>query len=126
MDARISERGPILLVGMAFYGDPFDKASAWDEDNEIGALWRRFMAYVSAHPDAIAERADRSERWYELHVTAAETPRTGRYEVFAGVEVLGLPAIPLACSAKILPPAEYAAITVRGPEMEGDWMGRMY
>jgi predicted transcriptional regulator YdeE len=126
MDARIVSRGPIILVGMGFYGDPFAKASAWDEDNEIGSLWKRFMAFLSAQPDAICDRADAGEYWYELHIAAAETPKTGRYEVFVGVEARGLGSVPLACAAKVLPAAEYAAVTVKGPEMGGDWMGRMY
>lgn len=126
MEARIEKRGPIMLVGMVFYGDPFSRASAWDEDNEIGSLWKRFMAFLSASPDAIGARADRGERWYELHISEAETARTGRYEVFAGVETTGLSSIPIACSAKLLPAAEYAVVTVKGPEMEGDWLGRMF
>jgi predicted transcriptional regulator YdeE len=126
MDARIVERGSILLVGMSFYGDPFARASAWDEDNEIGSLWRRFMAFLAATPGAIGDRAGGGEAWYELHVAESETPRTGRYEVFVGVEVTALREIPIACSAKTLAAAEYAAVSVRGAEMEGDWMGRMY
>jgi predicted transcriptional regulator YdeE len=126
MEAKIVERGPILLVGMGFYGDPFARASAWDADNEIGSLWKRFMAFISASPGAIGDRADSGEYWYELHVTEPETARTGSYEVFAGVEVTALRAVPVACSAKILSAAEYAAVTVHGNEMGGDWMARLY
>jgi predicted transcriptional regulator YdeE len=126
LDARIVERGRILLVGMSFYGDPFARASAWDEENEIGSLWKRFSAYLSAHPSAIGGRADRGERWYELHIALPETAKTGRYEVFSGVEVCGLESIPIECSAKILPAADYAVVTVRGGEMSGDWMGRLF
>jgi predicted transcriptional regulator YdeE len=126
MEARIVERGRILLVGMGFFGDPFAKASAWDEENEIGTLWKRFMACISASPGAIGDRADEGERWYELHIAEAETSRTGRYEVFAGVEVGSLSSMPIACSAKILPGAEYAVVTVRGPEIAGDWMGALH
>jgi predicted transcriptional regulator YdeE len=125
MDVKIARRGPILLVGMGFFGDPFSKASAWDVDNEIGSLWKRFMAFLSSEPEAIAERADRGERWYELHIPAAETPKTGRYEVFVGVEVEGLSSVPVSCSAKALPAAEYALLTVRGAEIEGDWAARL-
>jgi predicted transcriptional regulator YdeE len=126
MDIKLVERGPIFLVGMGFFGNPFSSASAWDVDNEIGALWKRLMAFLSAEPDAIAERADRGERWYELHINVPETPKTGRYEVFAGVEVRSLAALPLSCSAKILPAAEYAVLTARGEEISADWMGRLY
>jgi predicted transcriptional regulator YdeE len=126
MDSRIERRSSILLVGMAFFGDPFARASAWDEDNEIGSLWKRFMAFLSASPAAIGERADRGERWYELHIVGPETAKTGRYEVFVGVEVLGLSVVPLRCSAKFIPAAEYAVLTACGAEVEGDWMGRLY
>ena len=125
MKARIVERGPILLVGMGFYGDPFSSASAWDEDNEIGSLWKRFMAFLSASPDAICDRSDRCELWYELHIPGPETALTGRYEVFVGVEVRALASVPLLCSAKLLPPAEYAVVTLRGEEIVSDWMGRL-
>jgi predicted transcriptional regulator YdeE len=126
MDIRIERRSSILLVGMSFYGDPFARASAWDEDNEIGSLWKRLTAFLGASPGAIGERADNGERWYELHIACPETAKTGRYEVFAGVEVRGLSAIPLLCSAKFVPASEYAILTARGSEVEGDWMGRLY
>lgn len=125
MEIKVVGRGPILLVGMGFFGDPFSGASAWDVENEIGALWKRFMAFLAAAPDAVADRADGGTYWYELHIPAPETPRTGRYEVFAGVEVRGLSAVPVACSAKVLPAAEYAVLTVRGAEITGDWEGRL-
>jgi predicted transcriptional regulator YdeE len=126
MEARIVERGQILLVGMNFYGDPFARASAWDADNEIGSLWKRFMAFISSSRDAIGDRADLGEYWYELHIAEPESAKTGSYEIFVGVEVSALRAVPVACSAKVLPPAEYAAVTVHGTEMEGDWMARLY
>jgi predicted transcriptional regulator YdeE len=126
MDIKVVERGPILLVGMGFFGNPFSSASAWDVDNEIGALWKRFMAFLSARPEPIAERADRGELWYELHIKAPETAMTGRYEVFVGVEVLGLSSIPVHCVAKALPATEYAVLTTRGEEISADWMGRLY
>lgn len=125
MEARIVERGPILLVGMGYYGDPFAAASAWDAENEIGSLWKRFMAFLSASPRAIGERADRDEFFYELHISGPESALTGRYEVFAGVEVRALAAIPILCAAKLLPPADYAVLTLKGEEMAGDWMGRL-
>ena len=126
MDMKIAARGPILLVGMSFYGNPFTNASGWDEDNEIGSLWKRFMAFLSAEPDAIRDRAEPATSWYELHINAAETPKTGRYEVFTGVEVLNLASAPIACQAKVLPAAEYLVLTARGGEIDGDWMGRLY
>jgi len=126
MDARIEARGRILLAGMGFFGDPFAKASAWDEENEIGSLWKRFYSFLGSFPDAIPDRADRGRVGYELHINAPETEKTGRYEVFVGLAVRSLESLPALCSAKILPPGEYAVITVRGPEIRGDWMGKLY
>jgi predicted transcriptional regulator YdeE len=126
MDIKVVGRGPILLVGMGFYGNPFSTASAWDVENEIGSLWKRFMGFLSAEPSAIADRADKGELWYELHVYAPETPKTGRYEVFVGVEVRSLASIPLPCASKVLPAADYAVLTARGEEISADWMGRLY
>jgi predicted transcriptional regulator YdeE len=126
MDVRLVEMGRMILVGMGFYGDPFGRASAWDEDNEIGSLWRRFGAYLAAHPDAIADKETDEGVGYELHIRSDETPKTGRYEVFVGVQIRSLDSVPLSLSAKILKAADYAAVTVRGAEMEGDWMEKMY
>lgn len=126
MDVRIAARGRMLLVGMAFFGDPFAKASAWDEENEIGSLWKRFFALLESGPGRIPDRIDAGTVGYELHIAAPDTNRTGRYEVFVGVEVSSLEAMPVSCVAKILPAADYAAITVRGDEIRGDWMGRLY
>jgi len=126
MDVRIEARGRIFLVGMGFFGDPFAQASAWDEENAIGSLWKRFFAFMESSPDAIAGRADAATVGYELHIAAPETEKTGCYEVFVGLEVLGLESLPVACAAKILPPMQYAVVTVRGDEIRGDWMGRLY
>lgn len=126
MEARVIKKGSIFLVGMSFYGDPFVRSSAWDEDNEIGALWKRFGAYCAAEPLAIADRADDGRVGYELHIDHAETAKTGRYEVFVGVEVRSLAEVPIRLAAKVLPPADYAVITVRGDEMDGDWMRKMF
>lgn len=126
MDIRIESRGRLLLVGMGFFGDPFAKASPWDEENEIGALWKRVFGFLSIHPDAIVDRADPGQVGYELHIRPPETVRTGRYEVFVGFEVRSLDSLPVACVAKVLPPAEYAVVTVGGPDIAGDWMGRLY
>jgi len=76
------------------------------------------VALLSDEPDAIPERVGGDELWYELHVGAPETPKTGCYEVFVGVEVRSLPRMHPRCSAKLLPAAEYAVVTARGAEMD--------
>ena len=126
MEATVVKKSGIYLVGMSFYGDPFARASAWDEDNEIGALWKRFGSYCAAEPSAFAAPADDGKAGYELHIRHEETAKTGRYEVFVGLAVRSLAVVPVRLSAKILAPAEYAVITVRGDETDGDWMRKMF
>jgi len=121
MQARIVERAQIVLAGMSFFGNPFSQASTWDVDNEIGSLWKRFLALLEASPDAIGGRLGPREAMYELHAYAPETPRTGRYEVFVGVEVVRSADIPLCCSLKIIPAGDYVLITARGREIRLDW-----
>ena len=36
----------MLLVGLSFFGDPFKSSAGWTEENEIGRLWVRFMAFL--------------------------------------------------------------------------------
>jgi Uncharacterized protein conserved in bacteria len=126
MEARIVERGPILLVGMGFFGNPFSEASAWDEENEVGSLWKRFYSFLESSPEAIADRVEPSMVGYELHISSPETRKTGRYEVFVGLEVRSLVSVPVVCSAKILPATEYLVATLRGEDIGGAGIGRLY
>ena len=45
MEPRLVEADRITLVGFSFFGDPFRMSAGWTEENEIGRLWKRFMAY---------------------------------------------------------------------------------
>lgn len=126
MNIQIVARGPLILVGMGYFGNPFSKASAWDADNEIGSLWKRFMAFLSTSSEQIRDRTDQGERWYELHINTSESKKTGRFEIFVGVEVGSLSALPIACSAKIIPATEYAVLTAKGEEIACDWLGKLY
>lgn len=129
METRIESKGRLYVAGMSYYGDPFGKASAWDDENEIGSLWKRFMAALTANPESIPLRADRSERWYEIHLMGPEMLRTGRYEIFTGVEVLSqeaLSGLPPLFSVKYFPPSDYAVLTLRGSEIKDDWESKLY
>lgn len=129
MELRIERREPIPLAGMGFYGDPFGNASAWDEENEIGSLWKRFSAFLAASPAALPRPASSSGLWYELHILGPEAARSGRYEVFVGVElpsVAAISGIPPALSAKVLPAAEYAVAVLAGREIASDWRDGLY
>jgi predicted transcriptional regulator YdeE len=120
MEPKIVERGQMILVGLGFYGDPFSLSGGWTEENEIGRLWNRFMSYLAQHHDQI-KHARREQVAYELQVYHEDTPRTGEFEVFAGIEVEDLEELPLEMSAKILPPATYAVFTLTGDQIGADY-----
>jgi len=104
---------------LSFFGDPFSLSAGWTEENEIGRLWKRFMAYLAEQgqqfrhvvSDAVA---------YEVHIYYEETPQTGEFKVFVGVEVSQLEGMPLEMSAKILPPATYAVFSLEGGQIASD------
>ncbi len=120
MEPTMIEKPQMALVGFGFFGDPFEISGGWTEENEIGRLWKRFMAYWSQHRERIKHvRAD--DVMYEVHVQHEETKLTGEFEVFAGLEVERLEDVPVEVSVKILPPAIYAVFTLQGKEITSDW-----
>lgn len=120
MEPTIVETGPRLLVGFSFFGDPFQAAAGWTEENEIGRTWQRLMAFLQKRgPDlkqVVAENVA-----YEVHVYHPETPQTGEFEVFVGLEVAALEDVPLEMTVKALPPATYAVFTLVGQQIVSDW-----
>ena len=120
MKPTIIETDQMLLVGCGFYGDPFSLSPGWTEENEIGRLWSRFMAYLAQHGQHI-KHVKGEMVMYELHIYNEETTRTGEFEVFVGLEVGRLQDVPLALSVKLLPPATYATFTLVGEQIVGDW-----
>ena len=120
MEPRIVERGQMILVGFSFFGDPFAESAGWTEENEIGRLWNRFMAYMTDHGAAIPHVADENVA-YEVHIESAETASKGHREVFVGVEVERLADVPVELSVKILPAATYAVFTLKGEQIASDW-----
>jgi predicted transcriptional regulator YdeE len=120
MEPKIVELGPMTLVGFSFFGDPFQFSGDWSEENEIGRLWKRLMAYLAE--DAAQIKQVKDERVaYELHITHQVTERTGEFEVFAGLEVEAPEEVPVVLSAKFLPAATYAQFTFEGEAITGDW-----
>jgi AraC family transcriptional regulator len=118
---EILEKQQTLLVGLSFFGDPFATSAGWTEENEIGRLWNRFMAYMSAHPNQIKHLVNH-EQAYEVHLEYEETPEKGEYEVFVGMEVEQLDDVPVELLVKILPPATYAVFTLKGQQITScDW-----
>ncbi len=108
------------LIGMNFYGNPFSRASAWEEENEIGVLCRRFTDFYQHNAPRIKHNIF-PEAIFEGHFVTEETQRTGNFDVFVGVIVATLEDIPIECVARQLPLTAYAVLTIRGGEISSDW-----
>lgn len=111
----------ILLVGLSFYGDPFDTSNMWSEDNHIGRTWQRLMSFLQKRPAAIQHRAA-LDIFYEVHIYGDETNTLGLFEVFVGVPVERIEALPVELSVKVLPATEYAVFTFSGEAIISDWV----
>jgi predicted transcriptional regulator YdeE len=119
MKTNIVEKAAILLVGFDFFGDPFRSYSGWSEENEIGRLWTRWMAYlenVQSLPNIVPQHV-----MYEVHIYHPETLQTGEFEVFVGVEVSAFGEFPPEVVIKTLPAGRYAVFTLVGQEIVSDW-----
>jgi predicted transcriptional regulator YdeE len=121
MQPTILNQDEILLVGMSFYGDPFDTSDVWTEENQIGRTWRRLMNYLERHGQSILHRTD-TEIYYEVHVYGDETETQGRFEVFVGMPVERLEAVPVELIVKVLPATTYAVFHLQGEEILSDWV----
>ncbi len=121
MQPRIVETKSITLIGMSFYGDPFDTHAGWDEDNQIGLLWKRFMGFLGKNQ--LIGALMRAGAFYEVHICGEETNEKGLFEVFVGVEfeVEQLKSVPAELSIKNLPATQYAVFTFQGQEIIADW-----
>jgi predicted transcriptional regulator YdeE len=125
-------RGPTLIdsppkrvVGMNFFGDPFSTSAGWTEENEIGRLWTRMMSYWQAHGDAIRHVCE-PQVMLEIHIWNEVTRQTGEFDVFVGVEVAELEALPVDLLVKLLPSTLYAVFTLEGEEITRDWPQGIY
>jgi len=125
MEPRIVSTGPWLLVGLGFYGDPFTSASEWSEDNEIGALWKRYMALQARDPDAVGPLAE-PRCMLEVHLSTEEAADRGFVDVFVGARVERVDRVPLEMVVKVLPAAEYAVFTLSGADIVGDWVLQLH
>ena len=125
MEPRIIDKGQMILLGFSFFGDPFRLSGGWTEENEIGRLWNRFMAYFSQHRHRI-KHVTTDQSMYEVHIQHQETEATGEYEVFVGLEVEDLEDMPIEMTVKILPAVSYAVFTLRGEQITSDWHKMIY
>jgi AraC family transcriptional regulator len=122
MQPKISDVRQIILIGMSFYGDPFDLHSGWDEENQIGCLWKRFLDYLSRHPE-ITQNPNQTNAMYEVHIYNEETQKKGLFDVFVGMESNSqdIRDVSIELSVKILPLTRYAIFTFSGEEITSDW-----
>lgn len=117
------------LAGFSFFGNPFEQYSGWTEENEIGRLWTRYMAYMRQHAGSLPAAWTATGETgvaYELHIYHPETPATGEFEVFAGHLISDPAPTPTVMSVKVLPAAPYAVFTLRGQQITGDWGKEIY
>jgi predicted transcriptional regulator YdeE len=120
MQPTIVHKDEIILMGMSFYGDPFQTSAGWTEENQIGRLWQRFMAYLGEHAEKIRHPLPVPAS-YEVHVYGPETMTKGLFEVFVGLAVEKLEAVPADLLVKFLPPTNYAVFTLQGEQIASDW-----
>lgn len=106
---------------MSFYGDPFDNHAGWDEDNQIGLLWKRMMSFLKKDETFLS--LSQTSAWYEVHIQSEETKVKGSFEVFVGVEfdLEKLAEMPAQLLVKNLPATQYAIFTFEGEEISSDW-----
>lgn len=126
MEPRFITREQLKLVGFSFYGDPFRLSPGWTEENEIGRLWNRFMAYEEQHREQMATCVVHPGIAYEVHIYNDDTAVTGVYEVFVGVELSDAALAPIDTVIKVLPATQYAVFTIRGEAIVGDWPLAIY
>lgn len=120
MQPTILSKSEMVLVGMSFYGDPFDVSDVWTDENQIGRLWKRFTNYFIQHGKDIQYCVEAGIA-YEVHLYNDETREKGVLEVFVGVQVAKIDAVPLELLVKILPATEYAIFTFDGEDIISSW-----
>ena len=108
---------PLRLIGCVYYGDPFHSKKGWDVENEIGLLWKRFMALCERYSRFIERYGVNRQRGYEVHIRPEDYENTKKYHIFVGIEVCHIDEMPLEMSCKIFPATTYAVFTFKGKEI---------
>lgn len=125
MKVKIIEKKEIILYGFSFFGDPFKTHDVWQEDNEIGQLWYRFMDFFEKNKEKIKNIKD-EKLLYEIHIDNEETKIKGLYEVFVGIEIEKAEDLPVDGLIKILPACEYGVFTLKGEQIQSDWAKEIF
>ena len=123
MKPEIIEKRKIILVGMDFYGNPFQGGEAWSTGNAVGQLWQRFNRCYEKKKGLIKHLT--SEAGYELWIDFEGEEDSKDSYVFVGMEVKKLDELPLELVARILPETRYAVYTLKGDEIKSDWTSKL-
>ena len=126
MEPKSFKRAQLNLVGFSFYGDPLRLSPGWTEENEIGRLWSRFMAYAEQYREQMGAIVTNPGIAYEVHIYNDDTMATGVFEVFVGVELADTAQAPIDTVIKVLPETQYAVFTIQGQAIVGDWPLSIY
>ena len=125
MKPRIVQKEQMMLLGLSYYGDPFQSSTGWTEENEIGRLWKRFMAFWDGGGKQWPHIVDPSTL-YEVHIESGERTETGNYEVFVGTAISHVDDLPITALVKILPATTYAVFSLSGSQITSDWYQLIY
>jgi len=119
MEPKLTDKRRIILVGMDFYGNPYQEAGGWSTQNAIGQLWKRFNGFYMNNKDSIKNLA--SESGYEVWIDFEGEEDSKNDYIFVGMEVVKLDDLPLELVARILPKTRYAIFTLKGDEIKSNW-----
>ena len=117
MKPRVITLEKTVLLGFSYYGEPF--GDGWTEENQIGQLWKRFMAFWQEQGKDLPGLSP--QYWYEVHTASPETRQLGYYDVFVGVAAESAEGLPPNALYKVLPAGEYALFTLVGDIITSDW-----
>lgn len=112
------EMDKMIIVGVNYFGDPFSVKEGWDEENEIGKTWKRFMYHKSK--EDYPENKLNKTYFYEIHIYNEKTQEKGILEVFIGEEIDEVQ-VPIDLSIKFIPSGQYLCFTLVGEEIVGDF-----
>ena len=124
MKPEIIEKGIIRLAGMASYGKVGGKD--WEEENNIGALWKRFLVYWEKYGSTLPFKTLSPHTMYEVSVWEdGDESEDMAFSTFVGVEVDSFEKVPFELECKTLPKNSYAFFTVKGQRIK-EWYGDFY
>jgi AraC family transcriptional regulator len=118
MKPKIIEEKEIILVGMDFYGNPYEKAGGWSEQNAIGELWKKFSGVSENKKRSIKHLV--SDSGYEVWIDSEGEKDSKNKYIFVGVEVAKLEDLPLEFVARIMPKTKYAVFTMKMPDIKAE------